>query len=809
MLLLCSLWVLTLAAQVTTEPAVIEKGYTGQVKIIFDPTKGNGGMASATKCYAHTGLITSASANDGDWKNVVGSGWRKADEPQLTKNGNNWELTISNIYTFYGVSAGTDIEALAFVFHDGPGGTKEGKTSGGGDILIVLGEEALADIWDEVKEVAPVTGTRPAGIDQGIYYDESDPTKVTLCTYAASKSAPAKRVFRLGDMTDWKLDADHQLKRDGNYFWITLTGLTPGKEYRFQYAVERADGVKKQISDLFSEKVIHPDDKYEPKSVDPTLIAYPTRGADGGYVTVIQTNNSKFQWSDATLNFQRPDKNNLVIYELWVYDHTPARSIAGLMERLDYIQNLGVNAVELMPITEFDGNLNWGYSPNHYFALDRAYGTPEQLKSFIDECHKRGIAVILDMVFNHATGLNPMNKLYPYGTDLASNPWFNVTAPHPDNVYEDWNHDFEPAHKMFIRALKYWIQEYKVDGYRMDLSHGLCGATYNAVTNLKDYYTNGVKAAAQDAYFILEHWGTSMSSDRPQLVSEGMMCWQNTSEPYQQTAMGWLGQTEDDSFASANLDGYVSYMNNHDEERPFFKAKQWGAGSVATDESVRCARVPLNMAFLALLNGPQLFYHYDELGFDYSKWQNKDGQWGTNPYSITTQVQGEQKMNPKFRPEEWINQGGARMAAYQKTGQIIQLRTRLMPSVFAGNPTAANLNKGTILRTIQWGDHVFVAGNFSATETKSLTMPSGTWYDYLAGGSVAATSYTLQPGEVKVFTGIQVDLPQVPTKYTFLQGIEDIVAEPSSSSAYKILRNGQVLIVRGDKIYTITGMEIR
>ena len=809
MLLLCSLWVLTLAAQVTTEPAVIEKGYTGQVKIIFDPTKGNGGMASATKCYAHTGLITSASANDGDWKNVVGSGWRKADEPQLTKNGNNWELTISNIYTFYGVSAGTDIEALAFVFHDGPGGSKEGKTSGGGDILIVLGEEAVADIWDAVKEVAPVTGTRPAGIDQGIYYDESDPTKVTLCTYAASKSAPARRVFLLGDMTDWKLDADHQLKRDGNYFWITLTGLTPGKEYRFQYAVERADGVKKQISDLFSEKVIHPDDKYEPKSVDPTLIAYPTRGADGGYVTVIQTNKSKFQWSDATLNFQRPDKNNLVIYELWVYDHTPARSIAGLMERLDYIQNLGVNAVELMPITEFDGNLNWGYSPNHYFALDRAYGTPEQLKSFIDECHKRGIAVILDMVFNHATGLNPMNKLYPYGTDLASNPWFNVTAPHPDNVYEDWNHDFEPAHKMFIRALKYWIQEYKVDGYRMDLSHGLCGATYNAVTNLKDYYTNGVKAAAQDAYFILEHWGTSMSSDRPQLVSEGMMCWQNTSEPYQQTAMGWLGQTEDDAFTSANMDGYVSYMNNHDEERPFFKAKQWGAGSVATDEAARCARVPLNMAFLALLNGPQLFYHYDELGFDYSKWQNKDGQWGTNPYSITTQVQGEQKMNPKYRPEEWINQGGARMEAYQKTGQIIQLRTRLMPSVFAGNPTAVSLNKGTVLRTVQWGSDVFVAGNFSATETKSLTMPSGTWYDYLAGGTQASASYTLQPSEVKVFTGTQVDLPQVPTKYTFLQGIEDIVAEPSSSSAYKIIRNGQVLIVRGDKVYTITGMEIR
>ena len=91
------------------------------------------------------------------------------------------------------------------------------------------------------------------------------------------------------------------------------------------------------------------------------------------------------------------------------------------------------------------------------------------------------------MVFNHATGLNPMNKLYP-SSELSSNPWFNVTPPHGDNVYEDWNHDFAPAHEMFTRALSYWLKEYKVDGFRLDLSHGLCGPSYNPVKNLKDYY---------------------------------------------------------------------------------------------------------------------------------------------------------------------------------------------------------------------------------------------------------------------------------------------------------------------------------
>ena len=151
-------------------------------------------------------------------------------------------------------------------------------------------------------------------------------------------------------MTDWKLDNAYQMKKDGYYFWITLNNLEPGKEYRFQYAVERADGVKKQICDLYSEKVLHPDDKWEPKQVDPTLIDYPKRGADGGYVTVIQTNKPQYQWSEATLNFQRPNKNNLIIYELWVYDYATKRTFQGVKERLDYLQNLGVNAIELMPL---------------------------------------------------------------------------------------------------------------------------------------------------------------------------------------------------------------------------------------------------------------------------------------------------------------------------------------------------------------------------------------------------------------------------------------------------------------------------
>lgn len=795
LLMLFAVCTLCATAQVTTSPVIIPKGYPGEVIITFDPKGGNGGMATATKCFAHTGLITSESKSNGDWKHTV-SDWRAADTPELTQVGDKWQLTIPNMYEFYGVDNTTEILAMAFVFHDGKGGSKEGKATGNKDILIFLGEDnSQNDIWANFTPATPVNKARPAGVDMGIYYDENDPTKVTLCTYAASKTQAAKHVLLLGDMTDWKLSNDYQLYKDGNYFWITLTGLEPKKEYRFQYVVVRADGVKVQISDLYSEKVLHPDDAYEPSTVDPTLIGYPLKGADGGYVTVIQPGKEKYKWSDYTLNFKRPNKNNLVIYELWVYDYTAKRSIKGVMDRLDYIQNLGVNAIEVMPVSEFEGNYNWGYSPTHYFAFDKAYGSSEMFKQFVDECHKRGIAVIVDMVFNHATGQNPMNKLYPYGTDLAQNPWFNVTAPHYDNVYEDWNHGFAPAHNMFIRVLKYWLEEYKIDGYRLDISHGLCSDKANtSVDNLIDYYQKGVKAVEPDAYMILEHWGGSMVTERPRLISYGMQCWENTNHAYCQTAMGWL--KEGDGFEAANQDGYVTYCESHDEERMQYQCKQYGNGNIKTDESVRLGRVAANVAFNVLLNGSHMLWQFEEIGYDFSI--NCDLQ-SPNAYDSG------KRCNTKPRPESrGYFSSTNRVNAFKKCAQVIALRTQLLPAVFAGNPTQVHIGSGYVTRTVQWGNNVFAVANFSPTDNMTINLPSGTWYDYLGGATKAATSYSLKPGELKVFTGTPIQAPVINNiEKRDHSAFEEVQME--MPQAKKIIENGQVLIVRGDKVYTITG----
>ncbi len=824
-----------MVAQVTTTPAFIEKGYKGEIVVTFNPNEGNAGMVGATTCYAHTGLITAKSSNGGDWKYATQT-WRGGeDKYKMTKVGDNWQLVIPNIYTYYGCPESEEILQMAFVFNDGPNGSKEGKTAENTDIYVDLVDAGLmakieipaedmlisqgerlkfqcvtnepADISLQINdkivssgtgnillyfytfkeggdytitftaqtEKETVTDTRRISVmkpntvkarpieDMGIHFSE-DQRSVTLVTYAASKTEPAKAVYVVGDFNDWTISADYQMYRDDNYFWLTIDNLTLGEDYAFQYWVVRADGQMKKLSDLYSTELLHPDDKYEPKKVNPDLRDYPEKG--DSYVTVIRPGKEAYKWSDATLNFKRPNKNNLVIYEMWVYDWTPVRSLPAVQARLDYLENLGVNAIELMPITEFDGNMNWGYSPNHYFAPDKAYGSEKQIKEFIDECHKRGIAVILDMVFNHGTGLNPMNKLYPYGADLEHNPWYNATPPHGDNVYEDWNHDFPETKNMFRRALQFWLNEYKVDGFRMDLSHGLCGTTFDRLDHIRDYYA-AVQSASEGAYFILEHWGNNCDSDRRTLISEGMLCWDNTNNAYSQTAMGWL--KDGDGFGNANRDGYVSYCESHDEERNFYKAMTWGNGAVKTDLAMRLNRVPVNMAFNILLDGPHMIWQWNELGFDYSINSAKGGK--------NDHTNNDNRCNIKEQPEEmeWL-QNDLRMAQYQKVAQFIQLRTKLAPHVFEGNPNSANVNGGQTVRYVSWGsgeDAIYVVGNFSIDAPQTHTLPQGTWYNYYTGEKITGTDLLLAPSALAIFTGKKYELPNVPTSYDFdvLDGI--------------------------------------
>jgi len=171
-----------------------------------------------------------------------------------------------------------------------------------------------------------------------------------------------------------------------------------------------------------------------------------------------------FPWEDDTwfgLPFQ-----DYVIYELHVGTFTPAGTFQSIIAHLDELKNLGITAVELMPVAQFPGNRNWGYDGVYPFAVQNSYGGPEGLKRLVNECHGRGLAVVPDVVYNH---LGPEgNYLWdfgPYFTDRYKSLWgnaINFDGPHSDGV-----------RRFFIENAIYWVREFHVDALRIDAVHAI------------------------------------------------------------------------------------------------------------------------------------------------------------------------------------------------------------------------------------------------------------------------------------------------------------------------------------------------
>src|SRR5699024_1690315 len=183
--------------------------------------------------------------------------------------------------------------------------------------------------------------------------------------------APGKAfAYVVGDFTNWKVLDNYQMKvtPDGELFWLEVTGLTPGKEYVFQYWVDET--VK--IGDPYADKVVDPwNDQYIPEAVYRDLIPYDKVEYDMG--TVLQTDQTPYEWPASEESWVKPPKQELMIYELLLRDFLESHSYPDLTDTLSYLSRLGVNAIELMPIMEFEGNDSWGYNPAYFFAPDKYY----------------------------------------------------------------------------------------------------------------------------------------------------------------------------------------------------------------------------------------------------------------------------------------------------------------------------------------------------------------------------------------------------------------------------------------------------
>lgn len=181
-----------------------------------------------------------------------------------------------------------------------------------------------------------------------------------------------------------------------------------------------------------------------------------------GFSQVIDHNS--YRWQDE--NWRGRNLEELVIMEIHVGTFSQEGTFKGVFERLDYLRELGVNAIELMPVVQTPGRWNWGYDGANLFSVNNNYGTPDDLKQLIDTCHREQIAVILDVVYNHFGPEGNYIPVYgPYLTDKYQTPW--GPAVNYDDRYSRY------TRKMVLDNIRYWLEDYHIDGLRLDAVHAI------------------------------------------------------------------------------------------------------------------------------------------------------------------------------------------------------------------------------------------------------------------------------------------------------------------------------------------------
>jgi len=686
--------------------------------------------------------------------------------------------------------------------------TETGKT-----LIVAIAKDGIgnetADSMYFVTRGNTVVEDLPAGVKPGI--NVVDNTTVILVLYAPNKSF----AYLIGDFNNWLVDPNYEMKKttDGNTFWIELQNLTPQAEYAFQYLV---DGSIK-VGDPYSEKILDPwNDGSIGNVVYPSLKKYPV-GKTTGIVSVFQTGEEKYIWHNQT--FQRPPKEKLVIYELLIRDFVSTHSYQTLIDTLDYFIKLGVNAIELMPVMEFDGNESWGYNPAYMMAPDKYYGTKNKLKEFIDKAHSKGIAVILDIVLNHQMGSSPLAILYwdsANNRPALNNPWLNSTARHPFNVGNDMNHESNDTKYFVDRVLKHWVEEYKIDGYRFDLSKGFTqvpsindvgfwGQYDQSRINIWKRISDQIRTVDPNLFLILEHFADN--SEETVLTNYGFLIWGKMTDPYNEATMGWHDGGKSNltgiSYKSRgwNVQNLVGYAESHDEERLMVKNLKYGnASGIYNIRNLNTAldRIKLASAFFFTFPGPKMLWQFGELGYDVSIDYN--GRTGNKPILWN------------------YYQDSTRHSLFTTMSELIKLKKEY--PVFSTNDFATYLFPEIKKYTLNNSEiNAVVVGNFNVVygEISAGFQHGGKWYEYFSQDSISVTdvnmNVALNAGDYKIFTDKKIVRPSfitdveenktIPQDFVLYQNYPNPF-NPSTIIGYQLPVTSNVTL----KVYDILGREI-
>lgn len=707
------------------------------VTITFKAPEGTALYGTTGNLYLHSG---------------VGSGWTGApawgdnsDKYKLTPvpgQSNLWSITLSpSVRSFYGVSADTPVRLLNLIVR-----TADKTLQTGDYTALVQDAQHGFTLSEPTIQAVPVSGDNL----EGVHVRSASSATVVLYD-RDTKGNRKEHAYLVSPLSDWEIDSRYQMNYDEakSCWWITLEGLTPG-ETPYRFFVYSASGGGNFLADPYAEKVLE-------KGVDAD---FPDR-AGGRYVSVLDTQPETYPWTVTDFKVNHGDRP--VIYELLLRDFTASGDLQGAMEKLPYLKAMGVNAVELMPVQEFEGADSWGYNTGFYFALDGSYGTRQQYKAFVDACHREGIAVILDVVYNHTNDQNPFARLYwDYlnNRPSAENPWLNAETPHRKYVFsnDDFNHESALTRAFVKRNLAYLLETYRFDGFRFDFTKGFTQRQTTGDADLSAYdasrvavlkeYRDAVKAVKNDAIVIMEHF---VDEEETTLAREGILFWRNVNRAYCQSAMGWKEDSDFGRMYDAGLSS-VGFMESHDEERMGYKQTQWGNGVLKTDLSARMKQLSANAAFFLTVPGPKMIWQFGELGYDFSINADASGT-AVNEANRTAR-----------KPVRWdYYEVAERRRLYEVYASLTALRNA-HPELFGEGAFREwrvglnDWNNGRYLKLESGAKTLVVVGNFTSTSSVAVSASfghTGLWNE-LGGGTLNVTSDTQTvdvPGhEFRVYT---------------------------------------------------------
>jgi glycosidase len=444
-----------------------------------------------------------------------------------------------------------------------------------------------------------------------------------------------------------------------------------------------------------------------------------------------------FIWEDE--GFVPPQKDDLIVYELLLRDFHQDKSYQSVIDKLDYLENLGINAIELMPINEFDGNDSWGYNPSFHMALDKEYGSPIKFKELVNECHKRGIAVILDVVYNHATGQNSYFRMWNTssdtydGTPTLQNPFFQISPVSESylNYFNDINHESSFVKDYMKRINRYLVDEYHIDGFRFDLTKGMTNEII--AENYSNKRVNYLKSVADDiweydsdSYIIFEHF---QNSEESVFSDYGIMSWGEENYQYNEATMGYPSDFKGISYKARGFSNptLVGFMESHDKERLMYKNITYGNSDGEYDIKnfdIALNRMKAAGALFLTVPGPKMIWQFGELGFEKSINTCEDGTVSENC-----------KLSRKKSAFELDMQNDpTRVKLYNTWSRILNIRRSESIFKTANFTTTFSSDLKYMILNDDNSDNIkkiIIIANFG-TQTKEVNgniLPNGEWYD--------------------------------------------------------------------------------